>query len=112
MDDAKLNNRALILFLMLFSAAILPFSGIALHEAISHGSERLKFVAMGFHNVAATIFTLSTLVHLKYNWKPILNYIKDKRDRLLKYPREMAIAGSTVVILILFSMLHVLHSHW
>jgi hypothetical protein len=112
MDKAKLNKRALVVFFMLFSALILPFSGLMLHEAGSHDSQKLQYLAMALHNVAAIVFTISTLVHLKYNWKPILNYIRDKKDRLVKYPKEIAIAGSTLVILLLFSILHVTQSHW
>jgi len=112
MDNVKLNKRALVLFFMLFSAAILPFSGLMLHEASSHGAERLQFLVMALHNVAAIVFTISTLAHLKYNWKPILNYIRDKKDRLIKYPKEMAIAASTLGILLLFSVIHVTHFHW
>jgi hypothetical protein len=112
MEKTKLNKRALVVFFMLFSAAILPFSGLMLHEAGSHDSQKLQFIAMALHNVAAIVFTIFTIVHLKYNWKPIINYVKDKKNRLIKYPKEMAIAGSTLAILLLFSIIHVTQSHW
>jgi hypothetical protein len=97
---------------MLFSAVQLPVSGILLHDSSAHGSARLKFIAMAFHNVAAVVFAVSAAIHVKYNWKAIINYLKDKQVRLLKYPREMAIAGSTLAILLLLSVIHVLHNHW
>jgi uncharacterized membrane protein len=112
MDNAKLNKRALVVFFMLFSVAILPFSGFLLHEASAHDLERPRFIAMALHNVAAIVFTIATIVHIKYNWKPIIHYIRDKKDRLIKYPQEMAIAGSTLAILLLIAIVHVTQSHW
>ena len=112
MENTKLNKRALVVFFMLFSAAILPFSGLMLHEAGSHDFQRLQFMAMALHNVAAIVFTISTIAHLKYNWRPILNYIRNKKDHLLKYPRELAIAGTTLGVLLLVSIIHVTQSHW
>ena len=112
MNNSKLNKRVLVVFFMLFSAAILPFSGLMLHEASSHDVERLQFLAMALHNVAAIVFTISTLVHLKYNWRPLTNYIRNKKDQLIKYPKEIAIAGATLGILLMFSILHAFNFHW
>jgi hypothetical protein len=90
---------------------MLPFSGLMLHEAINHNSESLKFISMGLHNVAAIVFAISAVIHLKYDWNPLINYVKDKKNKLLNYPREMAIAGSTLIILLLLATFHVLHNH-
>jgi hypothetical protein len=70
MDSVKLNKRAMVVFFMLFSSAILPFSGVVLHDAVLHDSERLKFVPMAFHNIAAIVFAVSAVIHMKYNWNP------------------------------------------
>jgi len=112
MDSTKLNKRALVVFFMLFSAAILPFSGLMLQEASFHASTRPLFIAMALHNVAAIVFTIATMIHIKYNWKPIVNYIRDKKNHLVRYPKEMALAGSTLVILLLISIIHVTQNHW
>lgn len=112
MVRTPLNRRAIVTFFMLFSFATLPLSGVLLHESVLHGTEHLKFLSMAFHNVAAIVFTLSAVVHVKYNWRSIVRYLLDNRHRLARYSREVAIAGSTLVILLLFSLMHVMHSHW
>ena len=112
MNKARLNKRALILFYMLFSAAILPVSGFLLHDSISHNSEHIKFITMAFHNVAAIVFTVSALFHIKLVWKPITNYVRSNSGFLVKYPREMLIACSTLSFLLILAILHVTQSHW
>jgi len=107
----QLNKRALVFFFMIFSAAILPFSGIPLHEAFNHNAEVLKYFSMGLHNVAAIVFAISAIIHIKLNWKAILNYLKSKKDELVRYPREMTIAGLTIIVLLLIVISHILRSH-
>lgn len=114
MDDTKndkLNKRALVVFFMVFSGILLPFSGLMLHDALHHNSESIKFITMSFHNVAAIVFTLSSIFHIKYNWQPIIKYIREKQDRMLKYRKEMAVAIITLTFLLLFALYHVQSSH-
>jgi len=107
----QLNKRALTFFFLIFSAAILPFSGIPLHEALNHNSEVLKYFSMGLHNIAAFVFAISAIIHIKLNWKAILNYLRSKKDELVRYPREMAIAGFTIIALLLIVISHLLRTH-
>jgi len=109
--STQLNKRALTFFFMVFSAAILPFSGIPLHEALNHNAETLKYFSMGLHNVAAVVFCISTIIHIRLNWKAIINYVKSKRDELLRYPREMAIAGLTIIVLLVAVISHIMSTH-
>jgi len=109
--STALNKRALTFFFMIFSAAILPLSGIPLHEALNHNAEALKFFSMGLHNVAAIVFCVSTIIHIKLNWKAILNYVKSKKDELVRYPREMAIAGFTISLLLMVVISHIISAH-
>jgi len=107
----QLNTRVMVVFFMIFSAAILPFSGFLLHEVSNHEIEGLRFVAIGFHNVASIVFAVATLIHVKYNLKAILNYIQDKKEKVLRYPKEMAIAGITLTVMLLLVTIHVVGQH-
>ncbi|MCJ7435428.1 MAG: DUF4405 domain-containing protein [Anaerolineales bacterium] len=109
--STQLNKRALTFFFMIFSAIILPFSGVPLHEALNHNTEVLKFFSMGLHNVAAIVFCVSAIIHINLNWKAILNYLKSKKDELVRYPREMAIAGLTIIVLLLIVISHIVSTH-
>ena len=108
---SKLNKRALVFFLMLFSASILPFSGFLMHEATNHGTESVRFLSMGFHNVASIMFAMSLLLHLKFNWKPIINYLRNKQSMHIKYLKEMAIAGTILLSSLGFMVVHIFAAH-
>jgi uncharacterized membrane protein len=107
----QLNTRVMVVFLMIFSAAILPFSGLLMHESANHHADSLHWVTMGLHNVASIIFTLAVLIHVKFNLKAILNYIRDKKEKVLHYPKEMVIAGTALAIMLLLVTAHVVSQH-
>ena len=114
MENTKnyaLNKRALVVFFMIFSGIILPFSGYMLHNALNHNSEYQLFIAMSFHNIAAVVFTVSSIFHIKYNWRSIVNYIREKQNSMLKYRREMVVAIMTITFLLLFALHHVFQHH-
>jgi hypothetical protein len=107
----QLNARAMVVFFMIFSAAILPFSGLLMHESANHHEDSLHWVTMGLHNVASIVFVVAVLIHVKINLKAILNYIQDKKEKVLRYPKEMAIAGITLVVMVLLVTAHVVGQH-
>jgi hypothetical protein len=111
MDNAKLNRRAMVVYFLFFSALILPISGILLHSTHENGSEKLEFISMASHNIAAVIFTISSVIHVKYNWRTILKYLKNKKDHVVKFPKEIVIAGTTMVFLLVLSIMHILQNH-
>ncbi|MBK1790020.1 hypothetical protein [Persicirhabdus sediminis] len=111
MKKTTLNPRVLVVFLMMFTAPILLFSGVTLHSADANQAERLKFISMALHNVTALVCLIAAIVHMKYNWKPILNYVRNKKDGLLKYPKELGAAGIMTAILSLLAVSHVLRHH-
>ena len=82
----------MVVFFMIFSAVILPFSGFLMHETANHHVAGVHWVTMGLHNVASIVFTVAALIHVKYNLKAIQNYIQDKKEKVLRYPKEMSIA--------------------
>ncbi len=107
----QLNTRVMVVFFMIFSAAILPFSGFLMHEAANHNADSLRWITMGLHNVASIVFAVSALIHVKYNLKAILNYIQDRKEKVLRYPKEMAIAGIALALILLSVTVHVVSQH-
>ena len=107
----QLNIRVMVVFFMIFSAAILPFSGLLMHASANHQADRLHWVTMGLHNVASIVFAVAVLLHVKYNLKAIQNYIQDKKEKVLRYPKEMALAGITLAIMLLLVTAHVVGQH-
>jgi len=111
MDNAKLNGRAIVFYFLFFSVLILPISGILLHITHENDSEKIEYISMAFHNLAAIIFTISSVMHVRYNWRPILNYLKKQKHRSIRYPREIIITGTTIVVLMGLLMIHFLQNH-
>lgn len=109
--DQKVNRRVMVTFIMLFSFVILPFSGLLLHLADDHASGSLKTFSMTFHNIAAIVFTIAAVIHVKYNGKSILFHVKDPKKRGIRYPREISIAITIMLIIFLLATVHVFHGH-
>ena len=47
------------------------------------------------------LFLLSIFLHIYYNWKPLLNYLKNKAGQLKRMPREF---NAALLLIILFSV--------
>jgi hypothetical protein len=103
-----LNKRALVFFYLIFSGVILPISGLMLHAS---SSDRVKFIAMVLHNMAAIVFTITSIVHVRYNWKPIVNYVQAKHGSMMQYRRELAIVSVTIISLLILGICHLLVMH-
>ncbi|MCC6802167.1 MAG: DUF4405 domain-containing protein [Anaerolineae bacterium] len=102
-----INTRALVALVMLCSFVVLPFSGIALHFASSGSFSSIRHLLMTIHNLAAAIFLISALLHLKLNWKPLTNYLKLTTARGRSYRTEFATAFLIVAIPLILGTLHV-----
>jgi uncharacterized membrane protein len=111
LKSEKLNKRVLVIFFLIFSGILLPFSGFMLHQSSNDNLGNIIFIPMSFHVVAAIVFTFASIFHIKYNWRSIVYYIKEKKDSILKYRKEMTVAALTLTILMLLAMHHVFHQH-
>ena len=102
-----LNTRALVALVMLGSFVWLPTVGIALHFANLSPFSPTQHLLMTIHNLAATIFLVSLVLHLKLNWKPLLNYLKLTAARSRGYRTEFGVAILIVGIPLSLGALHV-----
>ena len=107
----SLNKRALASMFMFFSFICLPLSGIWLHYAQTGNLTTTVHFLMSVHNMAAFIFCIATMLHLKYNWNALKKHIISKSIEYFHLKKEMIIAMVTVIAIVgLFSM-HALHAH-
>ena len=103
MEDIKFNKRAFYSTVMLVSGILLPVSGIMNHKTGFDGLTTERHFWMSVHNVAALLFTIFGVLHVKLNWKPMKNYLNKARTVILS--REALYGIVLVVILVgLFSM--------
>ncbi|HPG38267.1 MAG TPA: DUF4405 domain-containing protein [bacterium] len=110
MEEKKVNKRVLTVFFMIFSGVLLPFSGIILHTQ-EGATGSLYFTAMGVHNLAALVFTIFSILHVKYNWKPITQYFRDKKTSLTGYRKELVISLASFFLLLLLILFHGIVQH-
>ena len=108
---SKLNYRAFVSLLMLFSFAWLPPSGVILHLTDTGSKPVLRHASMSIHNVAGIIFLIAALVHVIYNAKSIGHYLAVKASTFPSLKREAITALILSVGLILLFASHALHVH-
>ena len=53
------------------------------------------------HINLGVLLLISILLHIYYNWKPILSYLKDKTRQLKVFTREFNVALTLVIIVVL-----------
>jgi hypothetical protein len=103
MEDVKFNKRAFYSTVMLVSGILLPVSGILNHQTGFDGLTPERHFWMSVHNVAAILFTIFGILHVKLNWKPMKNYLNKARTVMLS--KEALYGIALVVILVgLFSL--------
>lgn len=103
----KFKFRSFISFTLFFSFLILCFSGFALYIKPEGDIARWidwSFAGIsksgweGFHALFSLFFLIFALIHLCFNWKVLLNYLKDKISKGLTLKKELL---SSVIIVIL-----------
>ena len=85
------NKRSFISIAMAFSVLILSFSGMANHK---HQFEQLtveRHFWMTIHNTAAVLFVIFAIIHISYNWKIFLSYIKKTKSAFISKETLLAI---------------------
>lgn len=106
----KFNYRAMVSFLVAISFVILTVTGIVLYIVppgrVAYwtrwqlfGLEKEEWAAL--HTIFGYFFVLVAAIHLYFNWKIFVNYLKTRVSRYFKLKRELIWAiGISVVIYI------------
>ena len=57
------------------------------------------------HSVFMVLFIVTTLIHVYYNWKPLINYMKNKAKELIVFTKDM-IVSLILVLVFLFGTVY------
>ncbi len=101
MSKVKFRFRAFTALIMLWSFILETVSGIVLYVVppgrIAHwtnwklwGMTKEDWAAV--HTILGYVFLIFAVIHIIYNWKPILNYIRKKIHLGLRARRELAVS--------------------
>ena len=110
MKERGFHTRGFVSLLSFGTFIVMTFNGIVLYFApqgmIAYwvdwrflGVTREGWVNM--HLISSILFAVAGLVHLLYNWKPIVNYVSKKISSGLRLRTELIIASALSVFVIL-----------
>jgi len=111
MEKRKFRFRAFTALMMLWSFVLETVSGVVLYIVppgrIAHwtnwklwGYTKEQWGAM--HTIFGYVFLIFAVLHIYYNWKPILNYIRSKVKAGLRMRTELA-ASLVITVLVFFA---------
>lgn len=111
MDNSKksFNKRAFVSAAMTASLLMLPFSGYMNHYYQFDLLTTARHFWMSVHNVAAILFVVFSVIHIVFNRRVLLNYVRKVKTVLLT--KEAAIAVILVVFIVGFISMHAFHAH-
>jgi len=109
MEKRKFRFRSFTALMMLWSFILETISGVVLYIVppgrIAHwtnwklwGYTKEEWAAI--HTIFGYVFLLFAVLHVYYNWKPILNYIRSKVKNGLRMRTELAV--SLLITLVVF----------
>jgi hypothetical protein len=105
----KFNKRAFITVGLFISGSVLPLSGFMNHQLGIESLTTERLLWMAIHNACGILFTFFSVWHLRLNWKPLLNYLK--QASIVIVSREAIYALSVILFFLTLAVLHILHTH-
>ncbi len=100
--------RAFSALVMGLTGLLLPLSGWMNHSLQFETLTTARHFWMAVHNSAALLFVLSAVLHLSYNARALLHYVRRAKERLLS--REALTAVLLVLLLSGLFSLHAFHA--
>ena len=113
MPTAKLHTRGLTSFFTLFGFLIMSVTGLVLYVVPAGRVAYWINWQMGgmtktdwgnIHILSSILFVVAGAIHTWLNWKPLMNYFKDRVSKGIRLRRELAIS-SVVSVWIVISAL-------
>ncbi len=104
------NWRAFTSFMMFMSFTIEVFTGIILYIVppgrVAHWTNwRLLWLEKSqweaWHTVFGYVFLFFGILHIIYNWKPLMHYLKSKAAGTVKNKKEIA---ATIIVVLVFTI--------
>jgi succinate dehydrogenase/fumarate reductase cytochrome b subunit len=101
------SKRAFISTAMLISGLLLPVSGIMNHDLQFEQLTIERHFWMSVHNVSAIIFLIFSILHISFNGKALLNYLKKTKEIFISKEAILALIFIFVIVGLFAS--HVFH---
>lgn len=112
-ESRKIHKRGLTSFFTLFGFLIMSITGLILY-IVPEGRVAywtnwyfggLSKVEWGnIHIISSLLFIAAGIFHIAFNWKPLINYFRDRVTKGLKLGRELVITTVISIILVVFSI--------
>ena len=116
MPTRKIHKRGLTSFFTLFGFVIMSVTGLVLYIVpagrIAYWVD-WKFLALtktdwdNIHILSSVLFIVAGSFHTYFNWKPLMNYFKDRITHGIKLRRELAISSAVSIIVIASALYHI-----
>jgi hypothetical protein len=97
-EKKRFNKRAFVSIAMFVSGLLLPVSGIMLHEFQFEPLTKARHFWMSVHNMGAFLFTIFVVIHISYNWRSLIHYIKMIKGIAISKETVMAILLVVLVV--------------
>lgn len=104
----KFNYRAFVSVLSTLCFITLPISGLLMHEARENNDMFSNHLWMGAHNIFASIFFITAVFHIKFNWKALTGYIRTGMEKAKNISIEFVFGA---IIFFLVAGLTVMHAY-
>lgn len=107
-DNKQFRGRPFVSVLVALSALIISVSGIILYIApkgrVAHATNWTLFFLDkdgwgAIHTIFSYVFLVVAIIHLVFNWKVFVSYLKDKVTKALSFRKEWVV-GFIVTVLI------------
>jgi hypothetical protein len=100
-QDAKkkpFNKRSFISTGLFLSGLILPFTGFMNHYFQFEKLTLERHFWMTAHNVAGILFVIFSIIHVYYNWRVLLSYVKKAKEMFISKETLTAIVFVIVIV--------------
>lgn len=112
-NENKIYWRSFVTFLVILTFLVISISGIVLYFAppgrVAYWSI-WKFMALtktqwqALHTIFTFLFIAGAAVHIYFNWKVIVSYLKVKINEGMKRGKELVLSSSAAVIILVFTL--------
>jgi len=92
------NKRSFISTALLVSGLSLPISGIMNHYFQFDKLTLARHFWMSAHDIAGILFVIFSILHISYNWRVLLNYVKKAKEMFISKEALTAIAFVIIIV--------------
>jgi len=101
------NKRAIISTALFTSGLFLPISGLMNHVLQFEGLTIARHFWMSVHDISGILFVIFSILHISYNWRALVNYVKKVKNIIIS--KEALIAIILVFLIVGLFSSHIFH---